>query len=461
MTINDSIIPGGLSGDLVTYIQQNPIGYVPFRVLRNLSGGGILSEKDQIPFVTSVLFPFALVSYLIASRAKYLLLSAVTRRSKPHENASPDHIFVLGSTKKYRTHSLSTISSKLADEQTDTVLLCSPSAEDRRTEWENDGHTVITHRELHSNVPVTKIPAYLFKSIQIAKNVSKRSPYETTFHQKYVAYNYTVIEYVKRKSVENLMEDDPCVHTYSPMPYLVENTKSEKIFVYQHGIQWMKNDTIGMSTPFYTPLTYLVWGELWIDNFEGVAHPDSRIIPTGSPWHDHLAESNIEREPKFDVLFISQSHNYVGREEQSSEKKYEELVRKLAEYCRTNDLELRIKLHPNEAESWYRERGLESYISEFEDIDDALKQTRIAVTDLSSAFIESSVYRTPIVVTDIRNIGLSSLAPVENVLFPDDVDDLPTALEDALSSNLPETERQIVKTDGATERILSVVNSEC
>lgn len=464
MTFNDLFVPDGLSSDLVKYIRRNPIGYAPFRVLRNLSTEGILSEKDQIPLVTSIFFPLVLVLYLIVSRVKFLLLSLVTHQSKPYENASPNHVFVLGSSEKYRTYSLTTIASKLMDDQTDSVLLCSPSAEDNRTKWENEGHTVITHRELHSGVPLTKIPSYLFKSIRVTRNISKLSPYQTTLHQKYVAYNYTLIEYIKFESLSNLMVKDPCVHTYSPMPYLVENTRSDKIFVYQHGIQWRDDNTIGMSSPFYTPLTYLLWGDLWMNNFKGIAHPDSQIIPTGSPWHDHLAESNTIKEPEFDVLFISQSHTYVGRkaeEQHADEKQYEELVRTVIEFCQKNNIELKVKLHPNESESWYTERGLGSFIGEFEDIDDALMQTRIAVTDLSSAFIESSVYRTPIIVTDISDIGLSSLAPVENVLFPDDIDELPTAMADALAGNLPETERSVVNTGGATERIISVVNREC
>lgn len=464
MTLNDLFVPDELSSDLVKYIQENPIGYAPFRVLRNLSTKGILSEKDQIPLVMSVFFPLALILYLIMSRVKFLLLSLVTHQSKPSENVSPDHIFVLGSLEKYRTYSLTTIASKLMDDQTDSVLLCSPSAENNRTKWENEGHTVITHRDLHSGVPLTKIPSYLFRSIQVTRNISKLSPYQTTLRQKYVAYNYTLLEYIKSESIRNLTVNGPCIHTYSPMPYLVKSTKSDKIFVYQHGIQWRNNNTIGMSTPFYTPLTYFLWGDIWINNFEGIAHPDSQIIPTGSPWHDHLAESNIEKEPEFDVLFISQSHTYVGRkgeEQHADEKQYEELVRTVIKYCRKNNIKLKVKLHPNESESWYTERGLGSFIGEFEDIDDALNQTRIAVTDLSSAFIESSVYRTPIIVTDISDIGLSSLAPVENVLFPDSVDELPTALEDALSGDLPETERSVVKTGGATERIVSVVNREC
>lgn len=458
MKLDDSTIPDGLSGDLVKYIQDNPIGYAPFRVLRNLSGDGFLSEKDQIPLVTSVLFPFALVSYIIATRVKYLLLSLIADSNDPYESSSPDHVFVLGNSEKYRTYSLTAISSELIERQADSVLLCSPSAEDRRAEWENNGHTVITHRELHSNVPLRKIPVYIVRSMEVTKSVSEKSPYKTTLHEKYIACNYTLTEHIKRKSLEGLMEKDPCVHTYSPMPYLVENTKSENIFVYQHGIQWRNDETVGMATPFYTPLTYFLWGDIWIDNFKDIAHPDSRIFPTGSPWHNHLAESNTKKEPEFEVLLVSQSHAYTNTEKQ---KQYEEFVRKVVDFCREKNVKLRVKLHPNEPKSWYRERGLESYVAEFEDIDDALKRTQIAVTDTSSVFVESSVYGTPIVVADSTNTNISSLAPVQNVLFPADTEELPTALMDALSGNLPETDRSVVKIGGATERIISIVNSMC
>lgn len=111
------------------------------------------------------------------------------------------------------------------------------------------------------------------------------------------------------------MQDDPAVHTYSPMPYLVEDSKNDWIFVYQHGTQWKGPNTL-MAVPFYVPLTYLIWSDIWAKSFEDAAHPDSHIVPVGSPWHDRLAGSQMETEPEFDVLFISQAHG-LQTDEQS------------------------------------------------------------------------------------------------------------------------------------------------
>jgi hypothetical protein len=252
------------------------------------------------------------------------------------------------------------------------------------------------------------------------------------------------------------MQNNPSVHTYSPMPYLIENTKKDRIFVYQHGTQWKSANTL-MAVPFYIPLTYFIWSDLWAESFEDASHPDSQIISVGSPWHDHLAKSYTETKPKFDVLLISQSHDL---QTQAEDERYKKFVKTIVEVCERNKLDLKIKLHPKESNAWYRDHGLSNYIDEFEDIDIALQQTQVAVTDHSSAFVESSVYGTPIVVADIHEKNLSSLAPVQGVFFPETIEDLPSAIIDALNGDIPETDRSIVKTGGATKKIISAIRSK-
>lgn len=132
----------------------------------------------------------------------------------------------------------------------------------------------------------------------------------------------------------------------------------------------------------------------------------------------------------------------------------------VVDLCEHENLDLKIKLHPRGSEQWYAERGWKSYIGIFGDIDTALQQTRIAITDVSSAFVESSVYGTPIVVADIQNQQLSSLAPVQNVQFPETLDDLPSEVRDALNGDPPQTDNSVVETGGSIGGIISATRAK-
>jgi hypothetical protein len=372
---------------------------------------------------------------------------------KNEERNSSENLFVIGTSNKYRTYSLISVAKELQKQNKNPTILCSPSAKSRQKEWEKSNLDTITHTELHGYVSITSLIRFLPSAVLITNYIQKTIPHKTSGYDIIIAYNYVITEYVKRESVKPLMRENPCVHTHSPMPYIIENTIQNRIFVYQHGIQWKSANNL-MAVPFYVPLTYFIWSDVWKESFNDAAHSESQIIPVGSPWHDHLANSNTKREPNFDVLLVSQPP-YTSPDEKERNK---EFVRTVVDFCQKEELSLKIKLHPNESANWYKEQKLESYIDEFEDIDDALEQTRIAVTDNSSAFVESSVYGIPIVVADILNIGLASLAPVQNVLFPKDVDDLPAAMTDALSGELPQTDRKVVETGSAIEQILLTVN---
>jgi len=425
-------------------IENQPLLYTAYRVMAIRHYNGVLSESDEIPLIKTPLFPFAIICYLIV---KYIWSLSSINKMKNELN-SDDHLFVIGTSSKYRTHSLLSIATHLNNENKNITLLLSPESESKMKNWEKEGFKMITHRQLHKRIsPISVLIACFQIGVAVCRFRQKIS-YDLSAYDMIITYNYVLTEYIKEKSLAKVMKNDPYVHTFSPMPYLVKNTSHDKVFVYQHGIQWKSGNTL-MSAPFYIPLTYFVWSPVWAESFEDAAHPDSEIIPVGSPWHDYLAQQKRNQNPTFDVLLISQSHGKYGNEI------YEQFVSEVINACEQQNLSLKIKLHPKEAVSWYTKRGWNSYIESFDDIDDALQQTRIAVTSSSSAFVESSVFGTPIVVADILDRDLQSLAPVQNVLFPENIDDIPASMTDALEGTLPETTRSVVMTDGAIDRIIN------
>jgi len=436
---------------LYQYICQNPIAYSAYRVLHIRSNEGILTEANEIPFIKTPVYVFALISYLLILRVVNFI-EIITQRNQMTYLTKSTHLFIVGTSENYRTFSLKSIARSIHSES-EVAFLCSPSARIDNSTVKDTDCKIFRHTELHKNVPLTSVVLFLFKAVAITIQTKNMTPHQTTIYDTIIAYNYLITEFVKKRSVAKLMQNEPYVHTYSPMPYLVENTHEDKIFVYQHGIQWKSANTL-MAVPFYVPLTYFVWSSVWMESFEDAAHPDSKIIPVGSPWHDHLAKNDNNQNPTFDVLLLSQSHGHTPNDE-----KYEKFVRTVIHTCEENNLTLKIKLHPKESEGWYKNRGWNSFVESFEDIDDALQQSRIAVTDSSSAFVESSVFGTPIVVGDILDGDLRSLAPIRNVIFPANMGDVPTAIQNALNGKIPETDRTVVITGGATERIVKIINS--
>jgi CDP-glycerol glycerophosphotransferase (TagB/SpsB family) len=99
---------------------------------------------------------------------------------------------------------------------------------------------------------------------------------------------------------------------------------------------------------------------------------------------------------------------------------YRDLVDTVVDICEQQEWELVIKLHPIEGSEQYEQWGYDEYITDKTDIETLLLRSDIAVTDLSSAFIESISLGTPIVVTQSSaTMDLEPLHRVVGLAFPD------------------------------------------
>lgn len=439
------------SPELESYLASRPIGYAGFRIFHLRAHGFPLSDKDEVPFVTSPLFVLAILGYIIYRR----LRASISGRLSTEPVAGTTHVFTMSSGHKYRYYSFVEIASTLRQRGEDVLLLCSPDAETKRAEWHAAGLPTLTHTELHGTVPISRVLRAAIDALVVVLTVRRMVVYDTKFNDALVAYNYTLLEWVKSESVDDLFGHQPRVHTYSPMPYIQKSTSPDSIYVYQHGFQWKPETDLLMAAPWYVPLTYFVWSELWIEYFESAAHPESRIIPVGSPWYDYLSDrqSDEDGNRELDVLFVSGSH---GCQTEAQHRSYESLVEELIGICERKDWRLGIKLHPVETGSWYRERGYEEHLHDFDDIDSALLGTKVAVTNASSSLIESTVLGTPMVVADVFEEGYDRIGPVENIYFADSVHEVGRLLDGLATGDVDAGDRgrSVVRLGGAVDRIV-------
>lgn len=443
------------------YLRAHPLANAGYRVFRILSKNGNLSERGEIPFITSYFFPVALVGYLL-SRRLLTLLSRTASGGRFDTVDSVDHLFSMTSDHGYRTHAFVEVAMELADRDESVLFLCSPEAEKLMDDWRDRGIPTVTHRETHGHVRIHRLPRYVVESLRMALDLHRLSRGHLadsrlpTRRIVSIAFNYLLLEHVKADSIQTVVDGDSTIHTYSPMPYLLVSARLDRIFVYQHGVVWSRDEL--MEVPSYVPLTYFIWSDVWRGPYERCAHPESDILAIGSPWYDYLERSKDDRpsDPEWDVLYIGAAQ---GITKEWEERAYEDLVTRTVEICEERDLSLAIKLHPIEARSWYDERGYGGYVEHFDDIDRAIMASRIAVTNISSTFIEAAVLETPVIVTDVWERGIGELGPVEYVTFTDGLQGLDEAIEDALhgasetaDSRLP----SLVELGGAAERIADV-----
>lgn len=431
-----------------SFLQSRPFAFVGYRAMNTR---GKMAESDEIPFSSSILFPVLLFGYLLVQRVARL-------GSRDDEVDPPDrsgHVFSITSSEEYRTKGLLAVAGRLQARGRDVVLLCSPAAEARTEEWRERGFDVVTHRSLHGRVVLRRYPGHLRETLRTTRELAEINP-ETPWQTLVRAFDLILLERIKHDSVRSLYRSEPSVHTYSPMPYLYASTESKRTFVYMHGIKVPEEGDF-RSLPWYEPFVYLVWGEVWKEMFqEFVGTPGTEVLAVGNPWHDYLAEDHERTTATdVDVLFLGQSQG-VGE----SEPEYERIVQALIETCESNDWTLAVKLHPREDRGWYDHRGWGEYVRQFEDIDEAIERSRLAVTDTSSAFVECVIMGKPVLVADIRRIGLAELGPIELVYFPEDPDDLREQVVAILTDGPRPTEEvssELINLGGSIDRIVSAV----
>ncbi|TKX47750.1 hypothetical protein EXE41_04130 [Halorubrum sp. SD690R] len=413
------------------YLDENPTAYAGLRALDVSTKGReqTIAEKDEVPFIFSVVFAPLIIVYTIFKRTVYHIERRLSR-TELSSATPPDHVFVMTSTYAYRTHTFEEIGKRLLDEGEDVMFLCSPSAADRMDEWRAKGFRTESFTQLLRFVHLSDLFGHIVRSIVSIYRLRRITSGEFQDSSLTYAFNSTFLEYLKFSSLEQLMEDDPTVHTYSLMPYQVRATSPEHLYVYQHGVQRSPEKDEWAATTLF-PATIFVWGEAWVQNFEQLAHPDTRIKVTGSPWHDHLSKSKESITSDLDVLFLGGSQVTTHSAERN--QLYTELVESLVQACNDNRWTLAIKLHPVENGDWYREHGWDQYIVDFDNIRDALNNTDIAVSHFSSAFVESIALGTPIILSDDWDHGLNELKPISGVEFAND-DDLEEKIQKRISS---------------------------
>lgn len=455
------------NSSLSEYFDANPFAYVPYRIMNTYADAEVesLPVRKEVPMVSSILFTVALLGYVLLNRFRYLVRSGFASSID-----SGGHLFTMTSTKQFRRHSFTEVASEL-NEDADVVLLCSPATVKYTDEWNERGLRTVTFQDLlrhisiwNSILAVPKTAATLYQLYSIVDRPVTRFP-------NVLLWNLTYLEYIKRESIRDLTENNPAIHTYSPMPYLVTSTESDRLYVYQHGVKWPtegEDDSVLWAVPFFAPMVYFIWSDLWHRVYERYAHPESEIVAVGSPWHDYLAERRRDHPArhKWDVLFISNEYN---KTDPNKQRAFRTLVSEIVSRCERNGWSLAIKLHPLEQGGRYEDWGLSNYVVEFEDIDDAILQSKIAITNSSSAFVECVALGTPVIVADVFEYGLRDLGPVKDVTFPK-VGEAADALERLVNSYPPESndkqragaanrmnDAELVKLGGSVDRVTNFV----
>ncbi|MDS0239883.1 MULTISPECIES: hypothetical protein [unclassified Haloferax] len=443
---------------------ENPFLFAGYRGLFANENDETVPEENTLPFLRTVLFLPAIFGYLIYQKVMVSLTSDATSPSQY------DHIISITSTSEYRSYTLVEVAKELKAKGEDVLFLCSPSGEGRIDEWREITETV-RHKQLHGTISLRTLVNIPLKSFRDTYRLRTALSTEDIDRRTFVfVFNLIILEYVKYHSIEPVTFGEPKIHTLKPMPYFLESTSRESIYVYQHGTQvaypeqaWpgiedgQRDIDLKASVPYYVPLAYFVWGDAWKENFKRLAHPDSTVVVTGSPWYDSLSSMNQQGSSKnIDVLFISQSHAVL----KSKLTKYEKMVETLIEICAEHDLEFAVKLHPREGIEWYEDRGIASYVRQFDDIDTALLQSRVAVTDTSTAFIEANVFGTPSVVVDVSERGLRDIGPVNHVYFPRSLDRLEGNLLNALDSRPIDTgnQKEVVRVGDSISRLIQCID---
>jgi len=399
-----------------SYLDDNPTAYAGLRALHisDMGRKQNTAEKDEVPFIFSVVFVPLMIVYIVLRRTVYRI-RCVFNGDELDITSSPDHVFMMTSTHEYRTHTFEEVGERLLDENKEVLFLCSPDAVNRMKEWSERGFQTASFRYLLRFVSVRNIFVHLIKSVRLIREIKRITSDEFQDPSVKYAFNSIFLEYIKYISLQQTVSDNPGIHTYSLMPYQVRTTVPERLYVYQHGAQ-RKPDENALAAISFFPAMIFIWGESWVENFRLLSHSKTRLRVTGSPWHDYLSQSR-DQASEYDILFIggSQAVNHSDK----WERLYEQLVADVTDVCKENEWSLAIKLHPIETTKWYREHGWEHYVGEFNSIRDAINSADVAVTHFSSAFVESIALGTPIVLSEVWSYGMSNIRPIEGAYFAD------------------------------------------
>jgi UDP-N-acetylglucosamine 2-epimerase len=245
------------------------------------------------------------------------------------------------------------------------------------------------------------------------------------------------------------------------MPYQIKSIENKIIYVHQHGLQSLPGDR-AQSIPKYAPVNYFTYGRYWNKYFRMKSHPDSNIISVGNSRFDDLFKQDKEH-TEIDVLFISGTHALEWPA--FDEKKYKSLIDTVTNICEQNDWNMRIKLHPRESDKYYSEWGYEKYITKSKDIENLLLKSDIAVTDASSAFIESLLLNTPVIFAQysIDILQMDRPDTIEGISFPEDLEQLSKDLTQMKGDSVNKkklSQSSMFKLGDSTQNVMKAVKQD-
>jgi hypothetical protein len=168
--------------------------------------------------------------------------------------------------------------------------------------------------------------------------------------------------------------------------------------------------------PFASDLA-CVWGEIFAEEMRNFGVPQERMAVVGLPSTDkifqHTKSSQYWQErnrPKPVCLFLSQTHGAVL--EPAAFAAYRQLVIELTQ--RMPSIEWKVKLHPMENDTFYREMGTEvfnrlSFLPKQTSLEDAVDEADFVTTATSTAGLEAMMMDRPLIVAPatprIRELG--------------------------------------------------------
>lgn len=388
---------------------------------------GVLNEENEVPFVTRTFYPILLLGYLLLKRLEHLFKRVLGGESV----RVTGHVFVVTSAATYRFRPLIRVANEFPKPVT---LLCTTPTINRLNEETDGSWNVRSHSDLHRLVPIRKALAALVRAWQVNARVADRLRV-ANLHYRSISLNLVLTELIKAESLSRAQDGIKSFHTQSPSPYALSTIDEERFYLYQHG---QGISMTGRLTAAEYGLTYFTWGPGWAPEkyCSKKAQQVIEFVPVGNPMFDEMIERREERppNPEYDVLFISQSH-VLGK---WHPERYEEYVQEIINICDRNEYRLGIKLHrPQEDKTYYRKRGWEEYVVDY-DIIKALLNSRASVTDCSSGYLESVVLGSPVVLTQFMHElqDQDLIARIPGVYQPERPDMIEPAIRDATNTSI-------------------------
>jgi hypothetical protein len=447
-----------LSDGMATFLRANPVAYAGHRMLANfvqVDDYGETTEHSEVPFLDWWFFPIALFGYWLLRRL--LRLSGFSTTPSDFDG----HVFVMHSTRHDKRHTLTAVGEELMHQGHDVLLLCSPEAQDYRTHWEEQGFSTTSFVESLGAIPLGAWLSVIGTTIRSVRGLRDQAPDAFGAAPKTIVFNFVFLESVKAEALVQTT-NRPTIHTYAPMGYVLVATEFDRVFGYQHGIMYGQEPDTGHQEyrrgyPFFAPINYLTWGEPWHDKFRYSTPPDTQLHPTGAPWHEFLNQYDADGDAKHDVLFLSSA----GRQTTEGEEAFEEFVEQLIHVCERCDWRLGIKLHPKETGDWYADRNWSEHVLDSRpEIQEALLNTKVAITTGSSSIVESILLGTPMCKWFDQQSPLEQKRDL-NLAFDINPETIETTIEDAMRVAADDSDAaSILNCRGATDRIVEIVTED-